>query len=238
MKIAILEADHVADELRPTHGDYPTMFTRLLLMADSDIEFETFTVIDNQFPSHHDYDAFLITGSKFSAYEQEPWILALIELIKDLHAKKKVMLGICFGHQLIAIALGGNTEKAQQGWGVGNYLSELLDTPEWMQTTPTDKQFRLLVSHQDQVVALPTDATLLGRNDFCPNAMYQIEDHVLTFQGHPEFSKSYSKALMDKRREAIGEEVYQKGIDSLQLMPQGELVAKWMYEFVAFANKK
>jgi GMP synthase-like glutamine amidotransferase len=90
-----------------------------------------------------------------------------------------------------------------------------------------------IVSHKDQVTSLPRDAELLGTSDFCPNSMFQIQEHILTFQGHPEFCKSYSRALMDWREEILGKRVFENGIDSLNKDTQGDILAQWIVRFIA-----
>lgn len=237
MKITILEADHVAEDLANTFGDYPVMFKRLLSEVDPSLEFETYSVIEGDFPRDlSESDGYLITGSKFGAYDKALWIEQLGELILNLHEQKRPLVGICFGHQLIAQVLSGRTEKAPQGWGVGLSTSRLLKIPDWMRTIPEDQSFSLLVSHQDQVVELPKGADLLAGNEFCPYGMYQIDHSILTFQGHPEFENDYCLALMNKRREILGEAVFEKGVTSLQNPHQGNMIAKWIVEFVAAAN--
>lgn len=237
MRIAILEADHVAEELVMIYGDYASMFKRMLSKVDASLEYDVYSVIDGEFPQDiNAADGYLITGSKFGAYDKAPWIDQLGQLIVNLYEHKKPLVGICFGHQLIAEVLGGRTEKAPQGWGVGLSTSRLLKIPGWMRSIPDDLCFSLLVSHQDQVVELPKGADLLGGNDFCKHGMYQIEHSILTFQGHPEFNKEYCLALMEKRKAILGEAVYEKGVDSLAKEHEGNLIAKWIVEFMAAAG--
>lgn len=236
MKIAILEADHVVEELAQVYGNYPHMFQALLLKQNSEIEFTTFTVIDDEFPCDEElssFDGFLLTGSKFSAYDQEPWIERLSQLIIKLHNLSIPLVGICFGHQLIAQALGGKTEKNPNGWGVGVATAKLHKKPNWMGEMPSANQFNLLVSHQDQVMEIPKDGELLGGSEFCPNAMYQIGDNILTFQGHPEFTKPYCQALMERREEILGEETFSSGIASLSQEEHGDLIASWIVKFLS-----
>ena len=142
--------------------------------------------------------------------------------------KTASLVGICFGHQIIATALGGNTEAV--GWAVGIQQSHLLSKKDFMQ--PGLTSISAIVSHRDQVTRLPHDAELLATSDYCANAMYQIQDHILTFQGHPEFCRSYSRALMDMRREILGSKTYREGIQSLSQDTQGDVLARWMLQFL------
>ena len=140
------------------------------------------------------------------------------------------MIGICFGHQMIAQALGGRTEKAEQGWGVGRQTYQMEKTPAWLDSTPPE--FSILASHQDQVTELPDGAIRLASSGFCKNAAFTLGDHVLSFQGHPEFTKEFSQGILDLRREHYGEELYASGVASLQHPIQAELVASWMMQFL------
>jgi len=159
----------------------------------------------------------------------EPWIKQLRDYIVALHKHRRKLIGICFGHQIIALALGGMTEKSEKGWAVGNSISHIDKEKPWMGEVMTNakKQFALLVSHQDQVVRLPAQAELIATNTFCPNA-----NHILTFQGHPEFSADYLNYLMAKRRDLIGEEKYKKAMESLQYDQDAQLVARWIINFI------
>ena len=141
------------------------------------------------------------------------------------------LMGICFGHQLLALVLGGKTERAWQGWGVGVHQYEVVEQPEWLQ--PHAEQLALLISHQDQVTEAPINATVLASSAFCPIAAYYIGDQVLCFQGHPEFVPDYSRSILNIRQDVYGDQVYQQGINSLELQHQGNMVAEWMMRFVA-----
>jgi GMP synthase-like glutamine amidotransferase len=231
MKLGILKCDEVREELRPVHGNYPDMFIRLLRPLAPQLEFATYDMQQQEAPHDpRECDAYLITGSKSSVYEQEPWILALKDQVTRLHDAGSPMIGICFGHQMIAHALGGATEKAEQGWGVGVQTYEVAAEAEWL--SPTLDSFSILASHQDQVTRLPAGAALVARSAFCPNAMFRIGDQVLTFQGHPEFSKDYSLALMQIREEQLGPEVFSQGVASLEQPIQAWEAGKWILNFL------
>ncbi|MCO1335573.1 gamma-glutamyl-gamma-aminobutyrate hydrolase family protein [Microbulbifer sp. OS29] len=231
MKIGILKTDDVRKELVSEFGEYPEMFADLLRGQDPTLEFSTYEVQHGQYPSDiDDVDAYLITGSKTGVYDSKSWVSPLMDFVRKLHDQHKPTIGICFGHQLIAQALGGRAQKSDKGWGLGVHTYEMQETPSWMSEPKTE--FSLLVTHQDQVDELPPGGRVLASSEFCPMAMVQVDDHMLSFQAHPEFSKPYSTSLMQLRREAFGEQVVDKGQASLQNDIHENMVAKWMLEFL------
>ena len=235
MRLGILETDTLEPGIKEKYGSYAEMFQSLFLAVDDQLEFTVYPVIETTYPENMDEcDAYLITGSKSSAYDNEPWIKQLRDYIVALHKHRRKLIGICFGHQIIALALGGLTEKSEKGWAVGSSISNIEKAKPWMGDVMTNakKQFALLVSHQDQVTRLPVQAELIASNTFCTNASFQIANHILTFQGHPEFSADYLNYLMDKRRDIIGEEKYKKAMDSLRYHQDALLVVRWIIDFI------
>ncbi len=231
MKLGILKTDQVRPEWVPEFGEYPDMFIKLLGRVDPELEFRVYDVEQGQYPADIDeVDAYLITGSKSSVYDDKPWIKTLMEFVRELDRRRKKLVGICFGHQLVAHALGGKTEKSRKGWGVGLHTHRFSTTPAWHDQEALD--FDILVSHQDQVVANAEGANVLAGSDFCENAVCQVGDHILTFQGHPEFVPAYSREIMEFRRQTVGEEVYARGVASLAASPQNERVARWILNFL------
>jgi GMP synthase-like glutamine amidotransferase len=231
MKLGILKTDAVRPEWVPEFGEYPDMFVALLSSQDPDLEFAVYDVEEGVYPEDIDeVDAYLITGSKSSVYEDKPWIHTLMEFVRLLDSRHKKVVGICFGHQLVAQALGGRTEKSPKGWGVGLHRHRFSELPTWHDQG--EPGFDILVSHQDQVVENAPGATVLAGSDFCENAVCQIGEHILTFQGHPEFLPDYSREIMTFRREMIGEGAYETGMASLRDDPQGARVARWILDFL------
>ncbi len=231
MKLGILKTDAVRPEWVPEFGEYPDMFIALLGRVDPELEFAVYDVEQGEYPADIDeVDAYLITGSKSSVYEDKPWIATLIEFVRELDRRRKKIVGICFGHQLVAQALGGRTEKSPKGWGVGLHSYRFASTPGWHDAE--DPEYSNLVSHQDQVVENAEGARVLASSEFCENAVVQVGDHILTFQGHPEFVGGYSREIMEFRREMIGEQTYLTGVASLEGEYQGERVARWILNFL------
>jgi len=231
VKLGILKTDTVRSEWVPEFGEYPDMFVALLGRADPSLEFVTYDVENGQYPNHVDeVDAYLITGSKTSVYDDKPWIPPLIDFVREIAAAGKKIIGICFGHQLVAEALGGKTEKSSKGWGAGLHTHTFTEIPTWHDGG--DAELNILVSHQDQVVENAEGARVLASSDFCDNAVCQVGDQILTFQGHPEFIPEYSKEIMEFRRELFGEEVYHSAVASLVGDHQGDRVARWVVDFL------
>jgi len=239
MRIGLLQCDHVADDLITIHGDYQDMFSDLLHAQDQDIEVAIYDLTADNFPIDLSAcDGYIITGSQFSAYDDIPWIHKTKKLIINLYQAEVPTIGICFGHQLIAEALGGKVEKAtDKGWGVGLQKWDIKTTYDWMGNTSLDT-FSLRASHQDQVVKLPTDSTLYAGSDFCPIAGFQAGKHILTMQGHPEFSKEYANALMKKRVDRIGKDVVKAAQQSLKKEADSHDVGAWMVDFIKQATSK
>jgi len=229
--VGILKADSVLDDLQRTHGDYSDMFTRILSTDAHPCEVKVYDVEHLEYPPEIDVcDGYLITGSKRSVYEDEPWIQQLGAFVQTLHQARKKLVGICFGHQLVAQVLGGKTEKSDRGWGVGRHDTRLL--LDLNADAPAGTQFSLLSSHQDQVSKLPGSARVLAQSEFCPIAGMLIDQHILTFQGHPEFDTAYARALLQIRRELVGEAKYEVAISSMAQVPDQALVAEWILRFI------
>ncbi|WP_421904767.1 type 1 glutamine amidotransferase [Mameliella sp.] len=188
MKIGILQTGIVVPELAREHGQYPEMFIDRLSHAG--FEFETWAVVNGEFPPGPEAaDGWLITGSRHGVYEDHAWLAPLEELIRQIVAAERPLVGICFGHQVIAQALGGTAVKYPGGWAVGP------QTYDFEGRGPRT----VMAWHQDQVTEPPEGAVTLAGNDFCRHAALLYPGKAYTVQPHPEFDRAFTRGLLDTR---------------------------------------
>lgn len=197
MKIGILQTGRTPDEMQAEHGDYDDLFKRFL--GGRGFDFVTYLALEGILPETVDEcDGWLITGSRFGVYDGFDWIPPLEEFLRDAYQANVPIVGVCFGHQILAQALGGKVEKFKDGWAAG---------PTTYQTDSDDGKDQVIAWHQDQIVELPEEATVLGSNDFCEYALLEYGDKALTIQPHPEFTRSFATDLLEARKDVIPVEV-------------------------------
>jgi GMP synthase (glutamine-hydrolysing) len=227
MKLGLLVCDHVRPEFRAISGDYPDMFRRLFAGND-DVELVVYDAIGGEIPADaSECDAWITTGSGHSVNDDEPWIRRLEGFVRDAARAEVPFVGICFGHQLIAKALGGSVVESDRGWGVGAKEVEVRDG------LGLGSSYRVLNSHQDQVASLPPGAEVLGWSEHCPVSMLGVGETMIGIQGHPEFDTDYSRALMEARRgQTIPEATVDAGLATLHDPSDSARLADWILDFV------
>ncbi|MGF1727096.1 glutamine amidotransferase-related protein [Photobacterium nomapromontoriensis] len=235
MKLGILLCDDVRPELQTCHGNYPEMFTRLFERIDTDVKLHFYRVTDGQYPQSLDEcDAYLASGSRFSVYNESRWITVFKAFINRLYRQKIPFVGICFGHQMLAWALGGEVTRSINGWGIGvhqaNIVRHQITQHRWLADIPSP--FSLLVSHQDQITEPPLHTTVLASSDFCPYAMILVGDHSLGIQGHPEFTPEYSHDLITLRQSNYSVATFQTAIASLEYPTDHDLLTRGILRFI------
>jgi len=231
MKLCILDNDILDGHLGETYSSFGALFIRLFEGVGANWSMEVFNTQLGQYPaSFDDYDAVLLTGSRADSFSQDAWVQELRRQVTQLLAARKKMVGVCFGHQLIALCMGAPVGRAPQGWGAGRmtYDWHRPDLPHSGERT----RISLLASHQDQVFELPSGATLVASSDFCPVAAFTVGQEVFCIQPHPEFEEALSAYLMDKRRDVLGEEKYHASRASLQHGHEGEHIARLVVAFL------
>ena len=231
MRIGLLVCDHVRPEFFGISGDYEDMFRRLFA-GHQEVEVMAFDAVNGELPADpSEADAWLTTGSRHSVNEEEPWIRDLEEFVRKVAVAGVPFVGICFGHQLIAKALGGSVVKSDRGWGVG--VQEVEVNPD----LGLGVSYRVLTSYEDQVATLPPGGEILGWNEHCPVSMLGVGSTILGIQGHPEFEPAYSEALMESRRGTlIPEGTVEAGLASLDDKPDRDRLADWLIEFIETAR--
>jgi GMP synthase-like glutamine amidotransferase len=224
MKLAILETGHPPGDLARRFGTYPAMFAELL---GDGFDIEIFDVQAGQLPGETaGHAAYLITGSPAGVYDPLPWIASLAEFIRA--AKTSRMVGICFGHQMMAEALGGHVEKSDRGWGAGLHRYAVDRVEPWMSPVP---EVAVPASHQDQVVVQPPRTAIVASSSFTPCAALAWTDRpAISFQFHPEFSPGFAKALIEERYDVVPDP--DAAIASLDAPNDNGRVADWIRGFL------
>ena len=233
-RLGILACDRVWEPLRSRHGDYAALYAGLLRETGAAFQLVEFAVFEGDFPAQPtDCDAWLISGSRASVFEGHAWIADAMEFVRAAHAAQVPQLGVCFGHQLLAQALGGRTERAACGWGLGNI--ELSVRPG--AGVPLPPRLRLYMAHQDQVVALPPDAECLASTTHCENAMFRLGRYVLGVQPHPEFSGELMQDVALDKNLALSPATREAALASLRHPADSSLMAPWLVDFLGLGGK-
>lgn len=230
IRLGILETDTLYDDLLDDYQSYGTMFEQFFNRLGGKLSVRFYDVQNGELPNTGDCHAYLITGSKAGVYDTYPWISALSEWIRLAFSQHEKIAGICFGHQILAHSLGGFAGKSDKGWGIGVHTTQIIKHPGWLNDDAS--HIRLIYSHQDQVERLPPQAKRLTQSDFCENAAFFIDQRVLSFQGHPEFTPEYLSRLLPRRIAAIGEERYQQGMNTLNQPTDADRIGRWLLEFM------
>ena len=226
--INILLCDTFPGLLPESIPSHEYLFEKRFHSVDPNIIFKVYRTLDGELPEHPAADElYLITGSNNAAYDDLPWILSLQEWIRKAAEQQIPLVGICFGHQVIAQALGGRVERYAGGWGVGIRESKVLD--DEMRAYFPDGRMRLICNHHDQVMELPEGATPLATSNFCRYEGFRIGHHILTFQGHPEFTVDYERHLILNHAEDEDDTEKRQALESLETMEhQGKTVAEFL----------
>ncbi|SFV28269.1 GMP synthase-Glutamine amidotransferase [Devosia crocina] len=233
MRLTIVQTGDVPEPLRPHFGPYHAMFERMFEGTKTASSYEVVAVCDNQMladPAH--MDAIVLTGSPAGVYEDHAWLPPLRNFIRAAYAAKTPMLGICFGHQIMADALGGEVRKSEKGWGLGRHRYRVTSRPPFMADAP--QTLAIACSHQDQVIVPPAEAEVVLASDFTPNAgLFYKTGKALSFQPHPEFLDNYALALVELRRGRAPDDVVEAGVASFRQPSDSTRLASYIGRFFA-----
>ena len=235
MKIAILLTDVDDSDFTRSFPDDAEKFRRLLQPLRPQWEFVTYSVKDNVFPeSLEAYDGYVITGSPASVHDDRIWIPRLFKLIREAHRIRLPLVGACFGHQAIAKALGGKVARNGAGWGLGATTTTFTRHMPWMKEK--HREIRLYCAHNEQVVALPKGAVVLGHDPIAPVSAFAIGQHILATQHHPEMTPDYVDGLLNYMEADMDPGVIARARGSIAEGAEGPKFATWMADFLASAH--
>lgn len=230
MNLTILETGRPPEVIKTAWPGYAEMTAELLTPYIPGLNIDAIAIVDGQaFPKVEAVEAVLITGSAFGVYDDTPWMQHLFDFIREVGATRKPLIGICFGHQAVAKAYGAVVEKSDKGWGIGRHVYDVYARRDWM-ADETPSQFSLAVSHQDQVLSLPPSAVAVAGNEFAPYAAVDYpEQNAISFQGHPEYSPDFAKALYGvRKRTLLRADMVEAAEQSLTAPIDNQLIGRWM----------
>jgi GMP synthase-like glutamine amidotransferase len=236
MKLTLIQPTDVPEPLRERFGPYNAMFHRLF--EPEGFGFETVKLADGQpLPDPARLDAVLITGSSAGVYDTHyPWMDPLRAFIRHAYAGRTPMIGICFGHQIVADALGGDVRKSEKGWGLGRHVYGVKSRPQILGGNLSE--FAIACSHQDQVIAAPPEADVFLGSEFTPNAgLIYRNGAAISLQPHPEFADDYTIALAEMRRGKTTDDVIDAAIKSVERASDSREMAGYLGAFVRSAAR-
>lgn len=231
MKLTLIQPTDVPGPLRDRFGAYHRMFERMF--ADRGFEFEAIKLSDGQpLPDPSTLDATLVMGSAAGVYDTHyEWMEPLRDFIRSAYATNTPMIGICFGHQIMADALGGDVRKSEKGWGLGRHVYGVTARPGFLGGNLPE--FAIACSHQDQVIVPPTDAEVFLASDFTPNAgLLYRNGRAMSLQAHPEFEDDYTIALAELRRGKVPDDVIETAKQSVSRRSDSGEMADYLAAFL------
>ncbi|MHA6297119.1 type 1 glutamine amidotransferase [Devosia sp. CAU 1758] len=231
MKLTIVQTGAVPAPLQPRFKEYRLMFRDMFESAGAQFDFEDVDVeVASALPDPAGLDGVVITGSPAGVYEDHTWLPPLREFIRNAYAAGTPMLGICFGHQIMADALGGDVRKSERGWGMGRHSYVVKQRPAFMADAP--ETLMVACSHQDQVIAPPDEAEVILASEFAPNAgLLYRNGRALSFQPHPEFDDDYARALVELRRGRAPDAVIEGALTSFATASDSMAMRRYIRQF-------
>ncbi len=237
MRIAVLLTN---DDTSPFAAHFPNdgqKVVQLLQPLRPGWTFEVVPVKDGVLPaSAQAFDGYVVTGSPASVNDDSlPWVGQLLGFIREVHAARQPLIGLCFGHQAVARALGGQVVRNAAGWGLGTAATHWAQSRGWMH--PPLATITLMAAHNEQVTRMPEGAECLGGSDFCPIGSMQIGQHIWTTQYHPEMPRVFMQALLGHLADKLDADTIARAHASLANAADVPLFGQWMVQFLEHARE-
>lgn len=230
MRIAILMANTDESEFSKHHPKDGEKFRTLLQRVRPDWMFDVYSVKDGIFPSEiNGWDGVIVTGSPASVRDKADWIAQLKTVIRELHSTGIPLFGACFGHQVIATALGGEVGPNPDGWVIGAVTTRCLKPPQ---------SVAFYAAHTEQVIDLPSGAEVVAETPGCAIAGFMVGRHILTTQYHPEMTRTFVAALLDELRGDLGDAIANRAEASLATEVKTDELAQWIACFFESASAR
>ncbi|WDR02296.1 type 1 glutamine amidotransferase [Devosia algicola] len=232
VQITIIQTGKVPPALADRFAPYPKMFEKMLDATQRRFRYETVPLFEGAaLPDPVGLQAILITGSSAGVYDDYAWMAPLRQFIRSAYAASTKMVGICFGHQIMADALGGDVGLSERGWGLGRHTYSITNRPDFMADAP--EQVAIACSHQDQVKVPPKQAEIILASAFTPNAGLMYENGAaLSFQAHPEFDDDFMLALAALRRGQVPDQLVADAEASVTIPSDSGALADYIATFL------
>ncbi|RFU29486.1 hypothetical protein B7463_g6851, partial [Scytalidium lignicola] len=246
LRIAVLECDTPLTQTREKYGGYGGVFTALLkagadalhaqypgLSSSSGLEITTWDVVaKDEYPSLSDIDAILISGSKFNSFDDSPWIVKLVDFVKEVLQQDRVrIIGVCFGHQIVGRAMGAKVDRSNKGWEISVIPISLTNRG---QEIFGKSSLALHQMHRDAVYRYPEGVEELAYTEKCPVQSMYIAKRLITVQGHPEFNEQIVRELLKARHESgiFDDAAFEESIGRVDKPQDGVVVAQAFLKFL------
>lgn len=233
INLGILQVNHdKSEDIGDKFPDDAHRFRNLFDDLETRFKYKVYMTIGDELPKDiNEQDAYLITGSPLSVRDDHSFSKKLYEFIRNCDQNKKPLIGSCFGHQAIAVALGGIVSKSSIKWNVGIEKTKFENFMPWMKPK---NNLSLYVFHEDQVSVMPDDCKLLGSTQNCPISSFSKGNHIFTTQSHPEFDYTFMKTIVEKYKDILGTKIFDQATKSLSNHVNGNTFSLWCENFIKF----
>ena len=232
MKVGLLVCGKFSAALSRQGISHPNLIQEWLKVpASAKVSFRIFRAYEGKLPPKVDScDSYFVTGSAASMLDREPWMLKLANFLLIAAKAQVPVVGLCFGHQVLAQALGGNVKRAAKGWEIGIKRWKVVRQEGWMREC--GKFLTLPMIHRDQVSKLPPRSVRVAASERCANGVFRLANHAIGIQGHPEFPPALLGKLIEARKKELGADEYKAALATLDTATDAGQMAKWCMNFV------